>query len=599
MQTLSPIDIYNQQIEKLSITEKRLLQRKKLLSWLRFLSLAASFIALWQLWHIGVAVAFVSFIIFFGLFLFIVVKDLKNKDEIENTRLLTQINKQELEILDHQFLALQDGQQLKPENHAYANDLDIFGKASVYQYINRTVSEQGNRKLADWLLNTSEPKIILQRQEAAKELTDQIKWRQQLRAYGITNPITITAEKKIEIWLKSKNRFIHNRLWKIIGYLLPAIALTILILHLSGIISSSLFYPLAILFFAIAFSITKIIMPHYTLLNKIVPELETLQNCIQWIEDASFKSELMSQLKNNFKPGTYKASGIIKKLKKNLERFDYRLNPIIHIPLNTFLLWDLQQIMTLEKWKTDNNQNISAWFNALANTEALITIATLSFNHPQWCFPSISDEKGVFVAHDLGHTLIPAEKRVTNSFSTTGEKQLNLITGSNMAGKSTFLRSIGVNIVLAMMGAPACCSQLNVSTVKVISSMRVNDNLEENTSTFYAELKKLKEIIDAVNNREDVFLLLDEILRGTNSADRHTGSIALIKQLIHQNASGLIATHDLELTKLSDEFPANLHNYHFDVQIKNEDLYFDYKIKRGICTSMNASLLMKKIGIDL
>ncbi|MBK5270628.1 MAG: DNA mismatch repair protein MutS, partial [Bacteroidia bacterium] len=289
----------------------------------------------------------------------------------------------------------------------------------------------------------------------------------------------------------------------------------------------------------------------------------------------------------------------IKKLKNILERFDYRLNPVVHIPLNTFLLWDLHQMMMLEKWKADNKQNISAWFNALANIEALISIATLSFNHPNWSFPVLSNEESVFVADDLGHPLIAPEKCVTNSFSTTGEKQLNLITGSNMAGKSTFLRSIGVNMVFAMMGAPTCSSQLKVSPMKVISSMRVNDNLEENTSTFYAELKKLKEIIDAVNNKEKVFLLLDEILRGTNSADRHTGSIALIKQLLRQNASGLIATHDLELAKLSDEFPASLHNYHFDVQVKGEELYFDYKIKKGICTSMNASLLMKKIGIDL
>jgi hypothetical protein len=599
MQNQGPHNIYKQQIEQLTFTEKKLLQRKNLLSWLRFLSLASSFVTLWQLWHIGIVIAFVSFIFFFGLFLFIVVKDLKNKDEIENTRLLIQINKQELEILKHEFPTLPDGQELKPENHAYANDLDVFGKASIYQYVNRTISEQGNRTFADWLLNPADPIIILQRQKAAKELTDQIEWRQQLRAYGITNPITIASEKKIETWLKGKNKFIDNRFWKIARYLLPAIAFTILILYLSDVISSSLFYPSAILFFGISYGITKIIMPYYTLLNKILPELETLQNSIRWVEDASFSSELMNQLKNNFKPGAYKASATIKKLKHILERFDYRLNPIVHIPLNTFLLWDLQQIMTLEKWKTDNNQNISAWFTALANMEAVVTIATLSFNHPQWCFPSISDEKAVFVANDLGHPLIPAEKRVTNSFSTTGEKQLNLITGSNMAGKSTFLRSIGVNIVLAMMGAPACSSQLKVSTVKVISSMRVNDNLEENTSTFYAELKKLKEIIDAVNNKEKIFLLLDEILRGTNSADRHTGSIALIKQLIHHSAVGLIATHDLELTKLSDEFPGNLHNYHFDVQVKDEELYFDYKIKRGVCSSMNASLLMKKIGIDL
>jgi DNA mismatch repair ATPase MutS len=168
-----------------------------------------------------------------------------------------------------------------------------------------------------------------------------------------------------------------------------------------------------------------------------------------------------------------------------------------------------------------------------------------------------------------------------------------------MAGKSTFLRSVGVNIVLAMTGSPVCAGTFTVSNMKVISSMRVNDNLEENTSTFYAELKKLKEVIEAVNRNEKVFLLLDEILRGTNSADRHTGSKALIKQLIHHNAVGLIATHDLELAKLADEFPLKLHNYHFDVQVAGDELYFDYKLKKGVCTSMNASLLMKKIGIEL
>jgi hypothetical protein len=599
MQNLDPKDVYNKQIEQLSVTEKILLQRKKLLSWLRFFSLVISFIALWQLWHIGVAVAFVSFIILFALFLFLVVKDLKNKDEIENIRLLIQINKQEIDILDHHFSTLQSGQELKPETHAYANDLDIFGKASIYQYINRTLSEQGNSLFANWLLDPAEQTIILQRQEAAKELAEKVEWRHQFRAYGITSPLTISSEKKIETWLKSKNRFINNPFWRMIRYVLPAITLTVLALHLFDIISSSLFYPLAILFLVIAFGITKIIIPQYVLLNKIVPELETLQNSIRCIEDATFQSKLMTQLKNNFKQHENKASATIKKLKNILERFDYRLNPIVHIPLNTFLLWDLQQVIGLERWKTDNDQNISAWFDALANTEALISIGTLSFNHPGWCYPSLSNEYAVFIAKDLGHPLIPVEKRVNNSFSTTGEKQLNLITGSNMAGKSTFLRSIGVNIVLAMMGAPTCSSQLTVSPMKVISSMRVNDNLEENTSTFYAELKKLKEIIDAVNNKEKVFLLLDEILRGTNSADRQTGSIALIKQLIHQNASGLIATHDLELTKLSDEFPSNLHNYHFDVQVKEEELYFDYKIKRGVCSSMNASLLMKKIGINL
>ena len=599
MQNINPADIYDKQIEELNAVEKKLQKRKRLLAWLRFLSLSVSFIALWQLWQVGIAIAFVIFFVFLGSFLFFVVKDLKNKDEIENTRLLIQINKQEIGILKHHFSDMPDGLQLKPEHHVYANDLDLFGKASIYQYINRTTSEQGNQILADWLLIPSAPEIILQRQEAAKELSSLVEWRHQLRAHGITNPVTSTGGKKIETWLKSKNKFINYRFWTITQYFFPVITLSALTLHLLEILSSSLFYPLVILFFFIAFTITKAIKSEYLQLNKIVPELETLQNSIRWIENKSFHSDLMNQLKNNFKSETDKASASIKDLKKILERFDYRFNPLVHIPLNTFFLWDLQQITTLEKWKSDNIRTVSVWFNALAQTEALVTIATLAFNHPDWSYPSLSTEHGVFFADNLGHPLIPIEKRVVNSFATAGEKQLCLITGSNMAGKSTFLRSIGVNMVLAMMGAPTCCSQLKISPVKVISSMRVNDNLEENTSTFYAELKKLKQIIDAVNNHENIFFLLDEILRGTNSADRQIGSIALIKQLIRQNATGLIATHDLELAKLSSEFPDNLHNYHFDVQVKDEELYFDYKLKRGVCTSMNASLLMKKIGIDL
>lgn len=275
------------------------------------------------------------------------------------------------------------------------------------------------------------------------------------------------------------------------------------------------------------------------------------------------------------------------------------MNPLVFIPLNTFLFWDLQQVLILESWKKQNKEHIADWFQSLAEVESLSSLATLSFNYPGWSFPTIAIQNGTVIADSLGHPLIPKEKLVTNSFSTEEAGGLNLITGSNMAGKSTFLRSVGVNIVLAMMGSPVCAGSFTVSNMKVISSMRVNDNLEENTSTFYAELKKLKEVIEAVNRNEKVFLLLDEILRGTNSADRHTGSKALIKQLIHHNAVGLIATHDLELAKLADEFPLKLHNYHFDVQVAGDELYFDYKLKKGVCTSMNASLLMKKIGIEL
>jgi len=307
----------------------------------------------------------------------------------------------------------------------------------------------------------------------------------------------------------------------------------------------------------------------------------------------------MNSLQNTIKHDNIKASDEILNLKNILNRFDVRLNVFAFLILNTFLLWDLHQMMALKKWKAQNQTLVPKWFNAIAEIEVVNTFATLSFNHPEWCYPAIADEHFTLKAEDVGHPLIPEQQRVNNSFGIEGGARVDLITGSNMAGKSTFLRSLGINMILAYAGAPVCAKNFTVSISKLISSMRITDNLAENTSTFYAELKKLKSIIDEVNKHENLFILLDEILRGTNSLDRHTGSAALIKQLIKENAVALIATHDVELAKLEKDFPSNISNYHFDVQVAGEELYFDYKLKEGICTSLNASLLMKKIGIEL
>lgn len=534
-----------------------------------------------------------------ALFLFFVTRDINNRESIENTQRLAEINKEEIEILDHHFSTRPDGHSFLPEHHDYANDLDLFGKASLYQYINRAHSEQGNRLFADWLLHPAQTNLVQKRQEAAKELKENIFSLQQLRSYSIANPVTIASEEKVIKWLQLPNKFRASTLWRSLRFIIPIAATTVLFLFLFSVISSSLFYPLLFLFFAAAFSITKYIMPDYAILNKIVPELETLFQSIRWIESFKTKTELIRTLQANLGTGTEKASTSIRQLKKILERLDYRYNPLVHIPLNIFLLWDLQQVFALEKWKSGKEATVTQWFHVLAEMESLVTLATVCFNHPRWSFPHISSEHGVLIAKEMGHPLIPVEKRVNNSFAVKESPRLSLITGSNMAGKSTFLRSAGINVVLAMMGSPVCATELIVSNMKVISSMRVSDNLEENTSTFYAELKKLKQIIDAVNKHEKVLLLLDEILRGTNSADRHTGSKAFIKQLVKEKAFALVATHDLELTKLAEEFPGEIHNYHFDVQVKGDELYFDYILKDGICTSMNASLLMKKIGIEL
>lgn len=598
-ETIKPETFYKQRINDLSIKLNHLLQRKQLLGWLRFCILATTILLIWLLSSNGILISAVIFFIGLAIFLFAVRKDLANKDAISHHERLVVINEQELLYLQHKYTHQKDGNEFYKDEHPYAGDLDIFGRASLYQYINRTHSQQGNQLLADWLLAPASAAVIHARQKAALELMQQTNWRQELQAHGSSSTITIATEKKMEEWLKEGNQFIDKKIWHLICFIFPMIATGTLIGFMLDVITYQRFLQALFVFTLIAFAITRMIVPLYRKLNKITGQMEVLSNSIACIEQAEFKDPLLVELKYQFHSGSNKASQQILQLKNIFNRFDYRLNPVVFIPLNIFLLWDLQQVLQLEKWKQKNNQQINHWFHSLAQLEALNSIATLAFNHPHWSFPILKTDEPTFVAEQLGHPLIDEQKNVLNDFSTTGKEQINLITGSNMAGKSTFLRSIGVNMVLAGMGAPVCAKKLTVTPLKVMSSMRIKDNLEESTSTFYAELKKLKQIIDAVNNNEAVFILLDEILRGTNSNDRHTGSKALIKQLLHHKATGILATHDLELANLAHEFPASIHNYHFDVQVNADELFFDYKLKRGICQSMNASILMKKIGIEL
>ncbi len=594
-----PKESYEARLNVLTKELKQLQHNKRNLTWKRLLSFLGTIAAIWFLSSYSWLLAVAAGIILISLFVYFIFKDLANSNAIENSLLLISINKNEEAALNHQYLDFPDGAEWKPALHHYANDLDIFGRASLYQYANRTTSEQGNKLFADWLLAPASIDIIKQRQETVKELTPEKEWRQQLQALGINNHLTLKTETNILHWLKEESRFIQNKLWGILRIVFPVLSFTTLGLYITDVISFDRFLPIMLVFLAISLWVSKLIMPDYVRLNKITGELETLSSSISCIENKDFTSPLLSTLKKDFSSTEAKASSTIKNLKKILDRLDYRLNPIVFIPLSAFVCWDLQQIFALENWKRKNKTITANWFSSLANFEAISSIANLSFNHPDWSFPEIVNKDAVFIGEEIGHPLIPKEKRVCSSFSTEGVNQISLVTGSNMAGKSTFLRSVGVNIVLAMMGAPVCAKNISVSHLKVMSSMRISDNLEESTSTFYAELKKLKEIIDAVYANEKAFLLLDEILRGTNSADRHTGSSALLKQLIQHNAAGVVATHDLELAKLSEEFPANIHNYHFDVKVNNDELYFDYKLNKGICRSMNASILMKKIGIEL
>ena len=592
------ITLYEQRIASFSRQVAQRQSRLNRVAWARFLVavlLAASF---WLLKPVGLLIAFAAAAACFAMFLRLVVISVKLKEELQHLHLLLHINRQELDIAAGHYTNLPDGKEFLPTMHDYAQDLDILGRASLYQYLNRTSSAQAHQTFAGWLLAPSPVDAILHRQEAAKELAPQCDWRQQLHAYGLKEKVTLSTQHQITTWLSEPNLFAAAH-WKLTRWIAPAIILCALAFYLADLIPASPFFLLVFIFFVASNLISRKVNDIYTKLDSAVKEINTLYTVTGWIERAKFSSSLLRLMQQKCMTGSSPASTQIRNLKKILNRLEYRLNPLVFFPLNTFLFWDLHQVLALEQWKEANRNSVHDWFEAMQTVDALCSLAAIGFNHPDWSYPLFAPGHGTLKATALGHPLIAANKRVCSSFATEGTGKIALITGSNMAGKSTFLRSVGVNGVLAMMGAPICAEAFLLSPMQFISSMRVTDNLEENTSTFYAELKKLKWIIGQVNKGAPVFLLLDEMLRGTNSLDRHTGSKALIEQLIKQHAVAMVATHDIELASLQRQYPTAITNYHFDVQVANDELYFDYLLKEGVCKSLNASILMRKIGISL
>lgn len=591
-------DYYNNRIDKLTAEQKVLKNRKSVFGILRLGSIVTVVLSFYFLWSIKKIYAIGLAIALLIIFIKLIYKDLANRAAIRHLGYLIQINKDELLALEGIYYHFSDGKSFIPQDHFYANDMDVFGHASLFQYLNRTTSELGAEKLAEWLSAPANATIITERQLATKELITKNGWRQKLEALGKESSIKKSTLQQIKNWLKASTTFVQFKPWQLLRWLLPAIILTVTGLYIFDIVAEKVWYLFLFIYLVIGYQLNKIIAPIHNQLSTLVDDLEVLSNSLSIIETESFDTVLLQDLKRPLQQNR-NASLKIKQLKKILNRLDLRYNMVISIPLNVLLLWNLQQVLDLEKWKKSNDSNVTSWFDILASFEVLNSFSTLHFNNPAWCFPTINEKHFSINAKEMGHPLINKKKRVNNFISITNAGEVMLVTGSNMAGKSTYLRSIGVNTILTMAGAVVCAETFNISAIQLISSMRIADNLEESTSTFYAELKKLKTVIEKINKGEPVFILLDEILRGTNSLDRHTGSEALVRQLIKQNAAAILATHDVELAGLENEFPDNILNYHFDAQVNGEELFFDYKLKKGVCTNMNASLLMKKIGLEI
>ncbi|MCB9297895.1 MAG: hypothetical protein H6559_32925 [Lewinellaceae bacterium] len=526
------------------------------------------------------------------------------QQEERHHRRLAAVNRLEAGVLDHEYASFQNGGEFSDPEHPYSLDLDLFGDYSFFQYLNRAGTALGRERLADYLRHPADPAAIQQRQAAIAELQKMLDWRQHFQAFSLETEDSLAHLQLLKRWLEEPP-FVSNRPWLVAAlYVSPFWALAglvLFILYLPWYVAILFLLPPAWILKATKEQVDKA----HVQTTQAEGTLAHYARLLRHIEGQGFETPLLQELHRLLElPGGKLASDAIHRLSYIIGQLNVRYN-FFAIFLNLGGLWDLQWAFRLERWKGSLKENLPHWFEAIAEFEALSSLGNLYCNNPEWAFPIVHDAPRL-EGEALGHPLIRRDKRVSNDITVPTDGHIKLVTGSNMAGKSTFLRTVGINIVLAMAGAPACARRLALPPLQVYTSMRTQDALHESTSSFYAELKRLRLIIEAVEASADkqppepqAFFLLDEILKGTNSNDRHTGSKALIKQLIRSRGSGIIATHDLELGQLEAGANGAVENLRIEVEIKDGKLYFDYKLKKGVSRSFNATLLMQKMGIKI
>ena len=527
-----------------------------------------------------------------ALFIFLISRHTDLKKEKAKLAALININKLELRILEtRDFSDLPDGKKFEPEDHEYAKDIDLFGRKSFFQFLNRTALKEGKARLAKILL-ANRTVDILKKQEAVKELASKADWRQNYSATA-TLVKTETDSRFILNWIRNYKSFVPKYMrW--FPAVFSVLSIAVLILFYFDIIGGSqvlLWYIVGMLFTGVYL---KKINDLSSTVSKVQDTFQQYHQLLDFLETEEFESELMQEVKNSITSESKKASVILKEFSKAIDALDQRNNFLFAIFANGFLLWDLRQSYRLENWIKHHHAAVEQWFEAVERTDAYNSLGNFTFNHEHYHFPEILNKGEGITAKNLGHPLLDPSKRVNNDFRIDGE-QFFIVTGANMAGKSTFLRTVALQIVMANIGLPVCAESCSYAPTRLISSMRTSDSLGDDESYFFSELKRLKFIVDKIQ-AEDYFIILDEILKGTNSTDKAIGSRKFVQRLVGTNSTGIIATHDLSLCEISQELE-QVKNFYFDAEIVNDELHFDYHLKDGVCKNMNASFLLRKMKI--
>lgn len=587
---MNPNNYYQEHLEKYQAEVKRLGKHMATLSILRLLVFVLSGLGIYVLldsWQVAVAIGVIGVVGF--LYLLSKYTDIKKQRAFNKE--LVEINKEELKIGAGDFHQRESGLQFQDPKHAYSLDIDLFGRGSFFQYINRTTIHEGRHKLAN-ALKANNILHIKSRQDAIKELSSKPQWRQYYSA--TSNLVAVeTPAKQIISWLQNHKVFLPKFIsWLPVVFSIISVLIIILTYFNVIIIQATIGYWLIV-----GLGLTGIYLKKINVLaantDKLRDTFRQYALLLDLIENETFTSEILIRKQKQIQAGNKMASDVFKTFSKHLDALDNRNNLIGAIFGNGLFLTDLKNTYHIEHWIEHYGDKVADWFEVVSFFDAYISLGNYAYNHDYFVYPEIT-EGTIIKAEGLGHPLLEKTKRV-NSNLVIEKEQFFIVTGANMAGKSTFLRTVSLHIVMANVGLPVCAKSSQYTPVKLITSMRTSDSLTDDSSYFFSELTRLKYIVDAIQ-QEPYFIVLDEILKGTNSIDKAIGSRKFVEKLVASNATGIIATHDLSLCEIEQNLDA-VKNYYFDAEIIDDELYFDYKLKQGICQNMNASFLLKKMNI--
>lgn len=542
----------------------------------------------------------VSILMFGVLFVIFIVKHQKFIERKKYNEALLEINKKSLKRAEgswHEFE--DDGKQYIDKNHKYSYDLDVFGKSSLFQWLNATVTSIGDKKFADIFLNPlKSASEILKRQEAILELSKKLEWRQNFIAEGIVVSKKTNNIEDIVNWTNEPVKLINSKTKVFLIRIIPILIMSILFFtFVFSIIPYFVAIGLIVVSTSGMFINNLFVSKKFAEFSKYKDDMLIYSKMLDLLENEDFESELLKQQINQLKTNHDTAHSQMKKLVKISDMIEIRRN-MFYIIINGLFLWDFQCLIAYEKWKNQSGRKVEDWLNVIGLFEAFSSLSNAYFDKSDWATPEFYTNENEITGEELGHPLLD-NSRVCNDMAVDKNENVLLITGSNMSGKSTFLRTVGVNLLISYVGLPVCAKQFKCCIMEIYTCMRVSDDLSQNISSFYAELLRIKKIIDDLDSENTIFFLLDEIFKGTNSADRHIGASNLIKRLSESNTMGLVSTHDLELGELEDISKGRIKNYHFEEYYENDKIRFDYKLREGLSNTRNAVYLMRIIGLDV